>query len=115
MTKKVLHCTAVQVDEWWIGECLELGLFVQGKNQNEVRRNMEEAIALYLTERARLLQAGERVVTRPSRYYRVKLLRWYLGYFFFAYLPSVLARLNHRVGASQQRRVPFCLEAEYAS
>jgi predicted RNase H-like HicB family nuclease len=40
--------------KWYVAYCLELGVVSQGKNIDEVKKNLKEAVELYLEDQPKL-------------------------------------------------------------
>jgi predicted RNase H-like HicB family nuclease len=47
-----LQLTSViwQEDDWFVAECVDLGVTSQGRSEAEALRNLEEAVLLYLQD-----------------------------------------------------------------
>jgi predicted RNase H-like HicB family nuclease len=47
-----LQLTSViwQEDDWFVAECVDLGVTSQGRSEPEALRNLEEAVLLYLQD-----------------------------------------------------------------
>jgi len=39
-----------QEEEWFVAQCVELGVASQGRSEDEAMRNLEEAVLLYLQD-----------------------------------------------------------------
>lgn len=75
----VLHCQARRHGQWWVAHCLELNVAAQGRTLQEARRNLDEAIVLYLEDAAQ--QRADFDPIPPTPWYRLRLLRWHVLYF----------------------------------
>lgn len=73
---KILHCEAYQDGDYFVGECLELGVSSFGATLEEAKKNTNEAIDLYLQQVKKLVKKGEAVHIRPVRFYRLRLVKW---------------------------------------
>jgi predicted RNase H-like HicB family nuclease len=58
-----------QEGDWFIAECVELGVASQGRSEDEAMRNLEEAVLLYLQDD----DTGE--IEAPPRLRKIRPLR----------------------------------------
>lgn len=79
MRVRRLHCEAKKGVKYWVAQCLENSLTVQGRTIEEARENLNEALQVYYRTVTEMKAKGERVShLRPVPFYRLRLARWYL-------------------------------------
>jgi predicted RNase H-like HicB family nuclease len=50
MAKLDLTAAVWQEGDWFVAECVELGVASQGRSEDEAMRNLQEAVLLYLQD-----------------------------------------------------------------
>ena len=99
-----LHCEAWRSENWWIAQCLEVAVVVQGETLASAKRNLENALATYFEDVAHLEKSGEKVSLIPRvPWYYARLVRWHLR-------SLVALRAKKLARQQEQHRSAFELE-----